>query len=300
MKENRGSWYLLTGLAFGMVLGLLFAWVISPLAYVDTTPSTLRQDYKDAYRLSVSLAFLAMGDVERARARLDLLEEDNSSEILAEQAQKYLAEGQSVADVKALGLLAAALRQTPTPNMVISLIPRSSGTAGFTTETPAQSQTPAQLTQAPTKVVMETGTLTQTNGTPPSSTREPTPTNTPLPTLTPSPTLGPPFVLADKKEICNSNLTNPLIQVEVEDAADVEVPGVMIIINWDDSEEKFFTGMKPEIGMGFADYTMTPGVTYMVHIADGGELVKDLAAHECEDEQGERYWGGWLLRFTQP
>jgi len=300
MNENRGSWYLLTGIVFGLILGLLFAWVISPLAYVDTTPATLRKDYKDAYRLSVSLAYLATGDVERARARLALLEEDDSSKILAEQAQQYLAEGRPVADIKALGLLAAALRQTSTPKSEISLTPLSLGTAGSPTKNPEHTQVPPQSTQSLTTGVAGMGTLTQTSGTPPSSTRKPTSTNTPLPTLTPSPTLGSPFVLAEKKEICDPKLSNPLIQVEVVDAADVEVPGVTIIINWDDSEEKFFTGMKPEIGIGFADYAIMPGVTYMIHIAEGGEPVKDLVAHECENEQGERYWGGWFLKFTQP
>ena len=34
--EERGHWYLLTGLILGFVLGLLYAWLVQPVKFVDT------------------------------------------------------------------------------------------------------------------------------------------------------------------------------------------------------------------------------------------------------------------------
>jgi hypothetical protein len=88
--------------------------------------------------------------------------------------------------------------------------------------------------------------------------------------------------------------------VDVRDAADDGVPGIEVIVHWDEGEDHFFTGMKPELGLGYADFTMTPGVTYLLQLAEGGQSVPDLTPAECEDNGGDRYWGSWMLIFVQP
>ncbi len=100
--------------------------------------------------------------------------------------------------------------------------------------------------------------------------------------------------------MCNPNLGGALIQVEARDAAGQPVPGVEILVLWDGNEDRFFTGLKPELGLGYADFTMTPGVTYLLRLAEGGQPVPDLTPSECDREDGERYWGSWLLVFVQP
>ncbi|MDD2696431.1 MAG: hypothetical protein PHD58_10960, partial [Anaerolineales bacterium] len=92
-EERRGAWFLLTGLIIGAVLGLLYAWVVQPVQYTNTAPASLRADFKDRYRALIALAYSADGDLVRARARLELLEDDDSYRSLAEQAQRTLAEG---------------------------------------------------------------------------------------------------------------------------------------------------------------------------------------------------------------
>jgi hypothetical protein len=52
--------------------------------------------------------------------------------------------------------------------------------------------------------------------------------------------------------------------------------------------------------MGYGDFTMTPGVVYLLQTAGGGQPVPDLTAPECEDSGGTRYWGSWRLVFVQP
>jgi len=48
--RRGGHWYLLTGLLIGLALGLVYAWKISPVRYVDTDPAALRADFNDQLR----------------------------------------------------------------------------------------------------------------------------------------------------------------------------------------------------------------------------------------------------------
>lgn len=110
-KDERGNWYLLTGVVLGIILGILFAWVISPVEYVDTAPESLKDEFKDQYRVLIASAYVANGDLVRAKARLGLLGEADTYLVVAEQAQQMLAEGGSVEEAQALGRLALALGQ---------------------------------------------------------------------------------------------------------------------------------------------------------------------------------------------
>jgi uncharacterized membrane-anchored protein YhcB (DUF1043 family) len=111
MNERRGSWYLLTGLVIGVVLGVLYAWFIQPAPNKDVSPAALQAESKDQYRTMIAIAFVADGDLVRARARLELLHEADLYRALAEQAQRLLAAGKSAEDARALGILANALKQ---------------------------------------------------------------------------------------------------------------------------------------------------------------------------------------------
>ncbi len=110
-KDERGNWYLITGVVLGIILGILFAWVISPVEYVDTAPESLTNEFKDQYRVLIASAYVANGDLVRAKARLGLLGEADIYLVVAEQAQQMLAEGGSVEEAQALGRLALALGQ---------------------------------------------------------------------------------------------------------------------------------------------------------------------------------------------
>jgi len=100
--------------------------------------------------------------------------------------------------------------------------------------------------------------------------------------------------------VCNPDLGQPLIQVQAYDAAGQGVAGVEVVVTWEGGENHFFTGLKPELGAGYADFTLTPGITYTLRLAQGGQPIPNLSAPECQNESGERYWGTWLLTFVQP
>jgi hypothetical protein len=275
--------------------------------FTNTFPSTLRADIKDRYRALIAAAYLADNNLVTARARLDLLQEQDLYRTLAEQAQRTLAEGKSPQEARALGLLAVALGQAPAPAAASPVPVGSPSAAG--TAVPAVSATPLPLGPVPTTTLTTTlssGTilsLTIQTPTVPALklTLLPTATDTPLPTRTPVPTPAAPFVLLSKEKVCDPNLPAPLIQVQTLDADGQPVPGVEIILNWGASEENhFFTGLKAELGQGYADFTMTPDVVYTLRLAGGGQPIPDLQASECEASNGDRYWGSWLLEFGQP
>ncbi len=305
-REKRGHWYLLTGLVLGAVLGLLYAWWINPREK-PTAPAVLNVYFKDQYRTLIAVAYLSNGDLVRAKARLDLLRDANPAEILALQAQGALAQGRPDTEVRALDLLAAALREdanpaapplplsTDTPGAV--LLPTLTPTAllvitSTVTSTPKASSTPAAISQ-----VQDAVTVTQR---PATRTPAPSATYTALPTRTSTATPGAAFAMTDQQLVCDPTMGGPLMLVEVRDAAGNPVPGVEIIVNWDGSEDRFFTGLKPEFGIGFADYLMTPGVNYTLHLAKGSQLIQGITSTECEASAGIRIWGNWQLVFEQP
>jgi hypothetical protein len=304
MNDERGPWYLLTGLVLGAVIGLLYAWVIQPVQYTNTTPASLRTDFKDQYRALIAAAYLANGDLVRAKARLALLKDADVYRSLAEQAQRTLADGSSPEEARALGLLAVALGQPP-PTVVesvtttLSTLPLTQ-TLALTPNSTALVFTGTLTTPSITATLSLTTTAQSRPTRTPGATLTPSPTGTPLPTRTPTPTPGAPFVLKSQDSVCDPSLAEGLIQVETSDAAGNPVPGVEIVVTWDGGENHFFTGFKPELGLGYADFTMTPGITYTLRLAEGGQPISGLSAGECETADGKRYWGALRLQFEQP
>jgi hypothetical protein len=79
-----------------------------------------------------------------------------------------------------------------------------------------------------------------------------------------------------------------------------QVPGVEIIVTWNGGEDRFFTGFKPEIGNGYADFQMTDATAYNVRVVEGGTQVPNVIAPPCSDPNGSSYPGDLLLTFQQP
>ena len=288
-NERRGPWYLLTGLVIGVVIGVLYAWLVSPVDFTNTAPASLRTDFKDQYRALIAAAYMANGDLVRAKARLELLEDQDVYLKLSEQAQRTLAEGRYPQEARALGLLAIALGQSP-PTVALT--------------SPAQTTT-LQVTSATSLALTTTqgATPSSTPASTPTLTRLPStlaPTFTPLPTRTATPTQGAPFILDREDLVCDANIKEPLIQVIVLDAAGQQVAGMQVIVTWEGGDDRFYTGLKPELGLGYADFTMQPDTAYNLRLASGGQPVPNLVAAECEAADGSRYIGTWRLVFVQP
>jgi hypothetical protein len=292
MNEKRGHWYLITGIVIGAALGLAYAWLVQPVQYTNTAPDSLGDQYKEHYRSMIAAAYRSNGDLVRAKARLELLKDANPYQTLSEQAQKSLAAGKTFEEVRALGMLAAALQNPPsnqpTPNPV-TVTPGTESQA-----TPSTLTTPLTLENTPEK---ETSEPTATSLAP--QVNSP-PTSTLLPTITPTSTAIAPFVLSNKEQSCDASFGKGLIQVFALDSNREPVPGIEIVITWEGGEDHFYTGLKPEVGLGYADFNMSPGITYTLHLATGGQPISGLVASECEASNGEHYLGNWILEFVQP
>jgi hypothetical protein len=63
----------LIGLALGLVLGLGYAWRVQPVAYYDTAPDSLREDYRADYVLMTAQSYQSDDDLRQALVRLAAL-----------------------------------------------------------------------------------------------------------------------------------------------------------------------------------------------------------------------------------
>ncbi len=277
MDQNRGNWYLLTALILGLTLGLIYSWVISPVSQVDTHPSSLRTDYKDIYRSLISRAYQANTNLPRAKARLDLMDDDEPAMALAAQAQRFLAEGGDNEMAIILANLSAALQSAESANN--TPIPPTITDIASTDTSPETVEDNGENNQ-------------ETTSTPP---RESVSTPTSFPTE------SPPFILQDSSLICDPTLGESLILVVATNGAGDGIPGVEIQISLGtEPKEIFFTGLKPELGLGYADFSAEPGLTYQLEIPESGLIVSEIDIPACQNESEDSYWGSWEIYITHP
>lgn len=108
----------LLGLIIGVGFGLLYGWVIQPVEYVDTTPDSLRADYRADYVLMVAEAYAGDGDVALAQVRLAALGPQPPAELVVEAIEYGIDHNFSRADLETLNRLALTLRSlAPTPEI---------------------------------------------------------------------------------------------------------------------------------------------------------------------------------------
>jgi len=283
MEERRPPIFLITGVIIGFALGILYTWVIIPVEKINTHPITLQNAYKDEYRALVANAYASSGDLGRAQARLDLLGDNDPARVLAVLAQRTLGQEGMQNTARALGLLAAHLSGER---------PELPGLEVNTPDTQTE-ETPEPATQE---------SIVSTPSAAPPTKAGPTATaaQTQLPTRTPAVTQAPVYEPSEFFHVCDPTILTPLIQVYVFDSGNRSVSGVEIIVTWDGGQDHFFTGLKPEFGLGYADYDMTPGVTYTVRLTDGGQPVAGLTPEECQATNGTLYFGSWRVSFKQP
>ena len=202
-----------------------------------------------------------------------------------------LATGVSFEEADQVAALAVALDQSetnPPPITQTSIVENADTTSNPPTSTlPApSSELPIQSTEA-TQPVVET---------------QPTPSvvSTPRPTRTTVPTLSAPFGLTGQESVCDPNVPDGLLQIMILSSNRRQMPGMEILITWEGGAENFFTGLKPELGNGYADYVMTPDVTYTVQLRLGSDIASGLTAPTCQTPSGEAFFGGIKLTFQQP
>jgi hypothetical protein len=280
-------------LLIGMGLGLYYAWFLSPVTYVNASPAILRADFKDQYRIGIAAAYNATQDLARAKARLNLLGDIDPIAELSAQAQRMLASGEAFERVRPLAQLATDLQLGYVSNPITA--------TALPTFNPLQAETTVEVTEASLNIIEEAQIVTSA----PTIFFEQTAlipiqeTITPRPTFTAVVSSSIPFSLIGQETVCDVSLGS-LMQFMFMDARRKEIAGVEIIVTWEQGEDNFFTGFKPELGNGYADFEMQANTIYNVRVVTGGAFVQNIFAPTCTDPNGTEYLGGVLLTFQQP
>ena len=83
MSPLRWLFFILS-IAAGIGLGWYYGRVISPVQYVDTTPATLRADFRADYTLMVAETFQNEQDLDNAARRLAILGSQPTAEFVSQ------------------------------------------------------------------------------------------------------------------------------------------------------------------------------------------------------------------------
>jgi hypothetical protein len=259
---------LLLALAVGLALGLAYAWLIEPVEYYDSAPADLRPDLKKDYVRLVALSYRLTGNLELAQARLAALGSAGAPPSVAALADQMYQTGGNAETVRALALLAEALGASSQAAM-----------AHLPTATPTLTPTPT-ITPTPLPTTAPTATPT------------PSPTATPTPKPTATPDARPPYRLLEQLQICDDPAAAGVIRVYVQDAGGEGLANVEVQVSWEGGQNRFFTGLKPEIDPGYADFEMSPGEIYEMVV--WGALAGQLSTEGCPSGPA-----GWRLVFRK-
>ena len=273
----RFPWIALSaGFLLGLIGGLIYAWFLNPVKWVDVAPNRLNAQDQQTYILLVSEAYLQDFNLARAQARLQSLGVHDIAGLVATQADSAFLRGDDNHQVYALTVLAEALGAQPLAAAVFS------GTASPTSMPP-----PVMITLPP----------------PPSS----TPTDTPAPTPTPfvaTPTPTVPAVadlaLLSLQAVCEEGRAAGRIEVYVYDEIGEGIPAVRVTVSWGASQEVFFTGLKPDVDLGYADFQMEADQVYSVALDQLAEPVTGLSASACTTPDGQSSMLTYQLVFAPP
>ena len=292
--------FVLVGIVVGLGLGLLLTWQIWPVEYYNTDPIDLRQEHKDDYVVMIAAAYAQDRDLGMASLRLGQLGLEDAKQSVLGLFQRY-GEGGYSGETRSLAQLAYDLGVTDVALLPYIQEPTATPEPTQTevpTTAPVPTVTPVEPTPTATAAPAEaTATATQ----PP-----PTPTFTPTtpPQDTPTPTVASDFdyqVVEQSDLGCSSDRDGDYILVYLRDENDRGVAGVKLVVKGPGVEDWFFTGLKPEVGPGFADYLVTAPGSYTVQAAEGrSQVTQGLSfAAGCPAETPYRTWRVVFRRVTR-
>ena len=109
-----------------------------------------------------------------------------------------------------------------------------------------------------------------------------------------------PFDLISSQPVCDQTESNSIAHIYVGDSAGQPIPGVQVIVTSEAGRQVFYTGFKPEMGLGYADFILLPGTTYTIQVQPAYQAFTGILSPECESPDGSTYPGGLVLIFQQP
>ena len=267
----------------GICLGLILTWASVPTA-TPGKAAVLRGVEPELYAALVAQAWSVDGDHDRAEGRL---EASNPGVIPAQHMADMACRLAATDFVTSPGGL-AALR-----SMMDFYQREGRGSC-------ADKLMPA--------LEMDSLLLSDSSPTPlPSATLAPPPSKTPAPLVTalasptatsaPTVTAGPlrEFALVGLGAFCDAERP-ALLAVYVQERNGRGIPGMALRVRWDSGEDRFFSGLKPELGLGYADFVMQVDEQYHVDMPGRAESSPVFATGDCVDE-GETAMRSWRAVF---
>ena len=111
--------YSVIAISVGIGIGLFYGWEINPVQFVDTTPASLRADYRADYVLMIAEAFHTDQNADSAIRRLAVLGSSSPAELAAQALQTGQTIGYSSEDIAMLQELTRALQAyQPAPSPI--------------------------------------------------------------------------------------------------------------------------------------------------------------------------------------
>ncbi len=285
MTSQARFFALSLGVLLGLVLGLVYAWLIDPVQLYNTTPPLLRSDYRHEWIRLAALGYVADGDMDRALARLKGLRKQDIQDALAAMIEAYAAHGQPAPTMRRLSQLAQHLG-VYTPAMQVYL---------ETSETPSGGLLPTPIPTSPALLVSPT---------PPAPT--PTATASYFPVITPIPS---PYRVIAQNLACEGTPGQLRVWVQAPPPPEPTVTpsprrptptpagprpleGVVLWLLWADGADRAVTGLRPWMSPGYADFQLQPGVFYALSVEEpNAPVISGLALPSCPDGQQ----GSWEI-----
>ncbi|MCB8927754.1 MAG: hypothetical protein H6652_19235 [Ardenticatenaceae bacterium] len=273
-RRLSSTGWLLFSLVIGLIGGLYYAWVVDPVVFTDASPARFSDRYREEYIILVSQSYAINQNWPLAQQRLAALEDPNI--------------GETVND-----LLETAVRQNrPAPLLQqLAVVARNLGAQGQAVALFAPTLPPGTVQPTPTPAIVTTPTNTPPPAATATNTVAPTPTGTATRPATATP--QPNYRLTEQTRLCNDDEPVTRIEVIVLDAFLNDSPGIEVEVTWQNGRDRFFTGFKPEKGRGYADFEMSPDISYTVRLPDGSPEVSGLRLETCDSG----FSGGWQLTF---
>lgn len=274
--------------SFGFLLGLgavlYVAWVLSPVDFSNADVADLRNLHKDEYIRMIATEYILDGDFALIQRQLQTL---RVSDLNAHVFDLARTEPNALRQQALIRLYQTMQNPSLALNVTRTATPRATiPGVGLISPTPSRkpSATPAFVVPSRTPTLIR-------------PTLEPT-----LVPPTAFPNLSAPlFKLADKEPLTCHDTDEGVIQVIVRDANGNDLAGIAVQVAWATGHETFYTGLKPERGIGFADYAAQPE-TYTVRLTENARsqvvdsLTIEPAPSDCANSDATR---GWKLIFQQ-
>ena len=275
-RRLSSTGWLLFALVIGLVGGLYYAWVVEPVIFTDASPARFSPQHEETYIILVSQSYAVNENWPLAQQRLAALDDPDIAETVNELLETAVRQQRPAPLLQQLAVVA---RQLGADGQAIAL---------FAPTLPASNSQPT-----PTSAILTTSTPRPTNSPTPTATATAVPLPSATATRPATATPQPNYRLTEQTRLCLDDDAVNQIEIVVVDAFLNDLPGIEIEVSWQNGRDTFFTGFKPENGRGYADFEMSPDISYTVRLPDGSPEVSGLRLETC----ASGLTGGWHLTF---